>query len=359
MRRRTGAALQMASDRTVAMTKSKRARVIDIAQEAGVSIATVDRVLNKRQGVRPVTADRVWAAAQRLSAARSGTALTLARRHDLRFDFILPAGAGPSMDNLRHYIEVAGRTLGVETRCHAVARMNPRVQAEKIAAAAGESSNGVGFHALEHPLVRDAVEQLADRGIPSIALLSDLSNSKRIGYVGMDNRSAGRTAGYLMGRFVRGGSGKVAILAGSPLYRNHEEREMGFRGILREAFPALEILNLVEGQDEPEANYRQIGGLLDRHAELIGIYSIGSGNRGVVRALRERGKIDAVTLIGHNLTTVSRQFLLDGSMDAVIHQDMRRAANLAVRALLARYTRTETVLELLPVEIFVRENLIE
>ena len=90
--------------------------------------------------------------------------------------------------------------------------------------------------ALEHPRVLEAVNTLADRGVSVVTLISDLSNSRRVSYVCIDNRAAGRTAGYLLGRFIGSRRGQIAIIAGSLSYRAHEEREMGFRHILREIF---------------------------------------------------------------------------------------------------------------------------
>ena len=338
------------------MSRAGRARVIDIAQEAGVSIATVDRVLNKRAGVRPMTAERVIEAAERL---RTGAATGEARRATgLTFDFILPADAGLGMVDLHGFIEQAGQAHGVTTRCHTVERINPVAMAQAIQAAGADASDGIGFHALEHPLVREAVDRLAVQGVPAVAMLSDLASSRRVGYVGMDNRAAGRTAGYLMGRFLCGAAGKVAILAGSTLYRSHEEREMGFRSVVRDSFPALQTMELLVGKDAPEANYAHTTELLNHHADLLGIYNLGSGNRGIVQALRERGAKSTVTFIGHNLTSATREYLLEGAMDAIIHRDLAREAQAAVQMLLNQHGASPAVFGGVPVEIFVRENII-
>ncbi|KAG1274906.1 hypothetical protein G6F64_015013 [Rhizopus arrhizus] len=82
--------------------------------------------------------------------------------------------------------------------------------------------------ALEHPVVREAVNTLAQQGVPTVTLISDLANSARTAYVGLDNRAAGRTAGYLIARFIGLRAAHVALIAGSRHYRAHEERESGF-----------------------------------------------------------------------------------------------------------------------------------
>ncbi|MFY8145905.1 MAG: LacI family DNA-binding transcriptional regulator, partial [Rhodobacter sp.] len=67
-----------------------RPTVNDIAREAGVSLATVDRVLNDRPGVRAKTAEAVQAAIRRIGYVRDVAAANLARQRDYRLAFVLP-----------------------------------------------------------------------------------------------------------------------------------------------------------------------------------------------------------------------------------------------------------------------------
>ena len=185
--------------------------------------------------------------------------------------------------------------------------------------------------ALEHPLVREAVNTLAVKGVPTVTLISDLSASDRVAYVGLDNRAAGRTAGYLLGRFAGRRSGKVAMIAGSLSYRAHEEREAGFLHIIEEMFPSMQVVGLREGQDDAEKNFMQTRVLLAQHPDLIGIYNIGGASDGVARALREAGREHQVQFVGHGLTPDTRALLMDGTMDAVITQSPQTAMMNCVR----------------------------
>ncbi|MES1162949.1 MAG: substrate-binding domain-containing protein, partial [Rhizobacter sp.] len=149
---------------------------------------------------------------------------------------------------------------------------------------------------------------------------SDLSHSRRVAYVGLDNRAVGRTVGHLVGRFVGPRKGKVATIAGSLSYRGHEEREMGFLYAMREMFPELEVVGVREGRDDAEQNYRLARSLLEAHPDLIGLYNIGGASDGVARALKQAGREHKVVFIGNGLTPDTRALLIDGSMDAVITQ---------------------------------------
>ncbi|PMZ24099.1 LacI family transcriptional regulator, partial [Pseudomonas sp. FW306-02-F04-BA] len=90
---------------------------------------------------------------------------------------------------------------------------------------------------------------LVEAGIRLVTLVSDVPAAPRSAYVGIDNRVAGRTAALLMGRFLGGRTGHLAMMVGSRSYRGHEEREMGFRSVLSEEFPHLTVSSAVDIND--------------------------------------------------------------------------------------------------------------
>ncbi|VTU30532.1 Maltose operon transcriptional repressor [Variovorax sp. PBS-H4] len=299
-----------------------RARVVDIARAAGVSTATVDRVLNKRSGVRDATVQRVLRAAGELDYLPGQLPHTALAPKPLRLSVLLPAGTNRfirMLGDMVGYSEEHWAPFNVRCRTEFIESFNP----QELAAALrrhGRRSDGIAVMALEHPAVREAVAELAEQGVPVITLISDLSNSPRVAYIGLDNRAAGRTAGYLIGRFIGVRSAKVALIAGSLSYRAHEEREAGFLHVIEEMFSHLSVVGLREGHDDAEQNYRQTRALLDQHPELCGIYNIGGASDGVARALKEAGRDQKIAFIGHGLTPDTRALLVDGSLDAVITQ---------------------------------------
>ncbi len=300
--------------------------------EAGVSNATVDRVLNGRAGVRGRTRDVVIEAARRLGYIADESARDPApvATTPATLDFVLPAGANSFMRKLG--AEISSQALerdDISARIHLVEGFNPDTLAAKLCEFEGRSS-GVGVIAIDHPTVRDAIRRLARSGVPIVTLVSDIQHVPRVGYVGIDNRTAGRLAGYLMSRFLGPGRHKVALFAGSVSYRGHEEREMGFRHIASEHAEQLEVVGFSEIRDDDERAYAAATELLAQHADLSAIYNIGAGNRGIARALRETGRADAVVFIGHDLTDYTKEFLLAGVMDAVIDQNPRVEAREAL-----------------------------
>ena len=263
------------------------ATIADIARGSGVSTATVDRVLHGRGGVRAVTAGRVLKMAARLDYLPKAELAELARPRPLEIAFLLPAGTNRYLRMLADTIGFAADHLGpynVNCRCTIIEGFDARHLAETLLAH-GERADGIAFMALDHPRVREAVASLSGRNVPVVTVVSDLSHSKRVAYVGLDNRAAGRTAALLLGRFMGVRAGTVALIAGSRSYRAHEERESGFLSLMEELHPDIEVAGLREGHDDAERNYRQTLVLLGRYPHLRGIYNIGGASDGVARAL--------------------------------------------------------------------------
>lgn len=305
-----------------------RTTVIDIAREAGVSVATVDRVLNDRPGVKARTREIVTEVARRL-----GYLPESATSAPVRLRFVLPPGTNSFVAGLAQHIEeLAGMREGLAVRIDSIARLEPDLLAQAISDGIG-ACDGMGVIALDHPAVREAMRKALASGVQLVTLASDISDVGRIGYVGIDNRQAGRLAGYVLGRFLGGRGGKVAVFAGSLAYRGHEEREMGFRHILRTEFPDLEILALSEVRDEQERAFAMAQAVLDATPDLAGIYNIGAGNEGIAQALLQHGRAGKVLFVGHEATPANRDLLLAGTMDALIDQNPRVEAREALNLL--------------------------
>ncbi|MGJ8586107.1 MAG: LacI family DNA-binding transcriptional regulator [Marinosulfonomonas sp.] len=345
----------MASDRKYRVT------VESVAERAGVSTATVDRVLNQRSGVRRMTAKRVLQAASELGYIDEYDGATLELGPKARIAFLLPKGTN-------RYINMLGRTIVGMTDEFAKAGMRPTIEyissfnADALAKAMrrqAKTADGLAIMAIDHPSVREMVNRLAQEGKPIATVISDTTATSRVAYFGLDNRAAGRMAGYLIGRFLPGGEGKVAMVAGSRTYRAHGDREMGFMDINHEMFPGVEVVDVREGQDDDQSNYHHVRSLLTQHPDIRAIYNIGGAATGVGKALRYMKRNKDVVFVGHGLTDDTREMLLDGTMSAVITQDAVDTVTRCIR--LFSDIRSEGAPPRLPepmrIEVVFRENL--
>lgn len=340
------------------------ARLQDVAREAGVSLATVDRVLNGRPGVRERTVQRVQAVVQRLAYRPDPSAARLARPHPFRLAFLLPEGNNSFVAMLRAELEALAPWLA-ERRARAQVALADEFQPAQAAAAiqrlAGQCDAAV-LMCQDHPLVRHAIEALAASGVVVVTLVSDVPTPGRAHFVGIDNVAAGRTAGTLVGRFVprpMQGRAKIGVVLGSPWLRDHAERLFGFQQLLAAEHPHVEVLAPLEGQDRSELTEALVRELLAREPELAGLYSIGAGNPGIDAGLKAAGAAGRVVWVCHELTPQARIALLDGTAAAVINQSAAHEMRSACRVALARlgHERLLPDQERVRIDIFLKDNL--
>ena len=338
-----------------------RATLEHVAQVAQVSLATADRVLNKRPGVRAATVARVNEAVRRLGYRPDPSATKLARARLYRVAFVLPAGSNRFVGLLSEQIQANAewmRDQRIEFEVLAVNVFNPGELAKALLAQEGRR-DAVVVMALDHPLVRSAIDRLSQTGTVVITLVSDAPSSTRQHYVGIDNAAAGRTAATLVGRFVGRTPAKVAIILGSLSLRDHAERYFGFNQVLAQEHPHLTVLPPLEGQDDADRNEALTAQLFVAHPDLSAIYSVGAGNSGISTALRTAGRAQDTVFVGHELTPASRADLLNGTMDAVINQDAGHEVRSALRVALAQWSQEPVIAdqERIRIDIYLKDNL--
>lgn len=339
-----------------------RPTITDIAEVAGVSLATVDRVLNARPGVRRVTIERVNAAIARLGYVRDLHAANLARKRDYRMVFFLPAGSGQFLTGLRRTVEdtvPAAATERTDVTITVFAPHDPHRLAHALDTLDCGAVDGIAIMAPETPLLRDAIARLKAGGVAVVALVSDLPNSARDHFVGINNIAGGRTAASLMGRFICARPGRIAVFAASMQSRDSIERRLGFDQVIGESFAGLEVLPTIEGHDDPEALARGFRALLAAAPDLAGVYNMATGNRALIRLMAEHRLAGRVAMIAHELTDSTRAGLIDGVIDAVITQDLGHIVRSALRVLRATSDARAVVLsqERIRIEVILRENL--
>jgi LacI family transcriptional regulator len=341
-----------------------RASLQDVARTAGVSLATVDRVLHGRAGVHARTVERVNEVVRRLGYRPDPAAARLARNRSVRLVFVLPSGTNSFITLLNQQVTAIAPWLAeqrAKAEVQTVDVFSPVALARHLAGLQGRC-DAVVVMALDHPLVRAAIDDLVAHDTVVVTLVSDVPGSRRAHFVGIDNVAAGRTAATLLGRFVRaepGAEARIGIVLGSRALRDHAERLFGFEQVMAAEHPQLRLLAPIEGHDLSERTQPLVAKLLKREPALAGLYSIGAGNRGIQAALAASGRAQHIAWVCHELTPHARRALLDGIADAVINQDSGHEVRSASRLALARLSgeRVMPDQERIRIDIFVKDNL--
>ena len=230
----------------MAADKKDKPRLDKVAELAGVSSATVDRVLNERGGVSPKTATRVLDAAKSLGIGRI---LPSPYSRLFRIKFVMPSSSTPLFYRLKRAFEAqisqTSNTLIIDRVWLDLENSSDLPEAF----AKGDADAIVAFV----PETNSAIEAIAaatSAGIPIVTLCSDLPTTPRLAYVGIDHYRAGRAAGFLMAQMSK--KERFIAVCSDLTFRAESARIGGFRDALSEELGRSPTLEVLEGSAWPD-----------------------------------------------------------------------------------------------------------
>jgi LacI family transcriptional regulator len=309
-------------------------RIREIAAQSGLSTATVDRVLHERGGVRESTVREVRQAIADLDRQRSQVRLggrtfmvDVVVQAPPRFSAAVKTALEAELPALRPAL--------IRSRFHLLDSPAIGDLVAVLDRVARTKSHGVILKAPDVPEIAAAVAGL---GVPVVTLVTDLPASRRVAYVGIDNRAAGATAAYLVEQWLADRAGDVLLVRGHGSFRGEDERESGFRTEMLRRAPARRLLEVVDEEDRANAVHVRTRELLAGNPSIRAIYSLyagAGGNTAVVDAFRAEGRRYDV-FVAHDLDGENTALLRDHRLSAVLHhdlrQDMRRACQAVMQA---------------------------
>ena len=288
---------------------------------ANVSRGTVDRVLNNRGGVSPRTAERIRLIAEKLNYTPSITGRGLAvMKKDLKFGFVMTTwlldNSAVSRALKRKAAELSAYSITVLSRSYHQGNREELLQVLDELQAEGVA--GLALTPLEDAAVEEKINQLGEAGIAVVTYEHDLPDSCRLAYVGCDYFRNGQTVAGIV-RLVLNGRGKVGVLTGTPSSQVHGRRLQGFLQRLEESCPEIQVLCQRICDEDDVSTYSAVKQLLQDFPELDLLVLNVVSSFGSMRAVKEWGK--KIHIVSTNRVTEMEEYLLDGSVDAMIsHQ---------------------------------------
>ncbi|MGK5678115.1 LacI family DNA-binding transcriptional regulator [Actinoplanes sp. URMC 104] len=296
-------------------------RIREIAAQAGLSEATVDRALHGRAGVRESTVREVRRAVADLDRQRDQVRLggrtfliDVVVQAPPRFSATIRAAMESVLPALRPAV-VRARFHLVEESCVPVL--------ERVARS---RSHGVILKAPDVPAVVAAARALT---VPLVTLVTDLPAAPRVTYAGLDNRAAGATAAYLIRQWLGDRPGDVLVVRGRGSFRGEDEREAGFRAEM-----PRRIVEVVDASDRPDAVRDDLRTTLATNPPIRAIYSLYAGAGGNTAVVEAFDGHPYAVFVAHDLDRENTLLLRDRRLSAVLHHDLRTDLRRACHAIL-------------------------
>lgn len=340
-----------------------RPTIRDVAQVAGVSVSTVNRVLAGAEKVRDHTVRQVRDAAEKVGFYGVGAikAHEAAMKSTLRCGFLLLQPNRIFYKDLSACLVEAAKAVpdhDIQVRVEFAEDLTPQVISQKLLEL-GNSCDTIGVVAAVHPLVTEAIDELGRRNIPVFALISQLAATGSVNYVGPDNWKVGRMFGWAIANLCKA-PGKVGILVGNHRFRCQDMNESGFRSYFREHAPAFTLLEPLSTFETSAVAEEMTERLIAEHPEMKGLVVLGGGISGAMSALRSSGKAGQVVTVGHQLLDNTRQGLLDGTVSLIISDPLDKLAAETINSMIRvckSVTDHGSQTIILPSEIYTRENI--
>ncbi|TPO09950.1 LacI family DNA-binding transcriptional regulator [Mesorhizobium sp. B1-1-5] len=343
----------------------KRPTIHDLATAAGVSVATVNRILGGTVSVRPKTVQRVQSAAEEIGFYGLGAIDDRARKISphYRLGFLLQQSTRDLYQLFGKKIIAACRERRdevIEPVVDFVDILTPETISNRLIAL-GEECDAVAVVAADHPIVGQAIRSLKEMGKPVVSYITDQSAPERAAYVGTDNWKLGRTAAFLITQTTQG-PGRIAVFIGNHRYQCQDVSDASFRSYLREHAPRLTVEESRPTHEEPIEAYRMVAELLKTTDDLAGILIVGGGITGVLRALREVSpeRRSGIKVVCRDIGPETRKGLSEGLITAALCHPLEATSSLLVQTMIdvtGPQAQLATIQRSIPFEIVTPENI--
>lgn len=292
-----------------------------LAAACGVSVSTIDRIMTGRSRVKRATVEQVLEVAQEVGFHGVGIIRSRLRTEapECRIGLLLNASTRRTFLDMAEHAEQAARARH-DIRARVITHHLPRPEPDATVAALHQMADRcdvIACHCIDHPQVHEAVQDLAQRDIPVLPVISGLRTPATPGLVGCTEVELGRTAAWFIA-LLAGADGHIGLVNGGDLFRNQWAEEEGFRAFLREKNSRLSVLPAVSSDECDIGAARAVTTLLGQAGRrLRGIFVIGGGLEGAVNALRCARRSD-IFVVGNELTAATRAMLKSGQVHVIL-----------------------------------------
>jgi LacI family transcriptional regulator len=293
----------------------------EIARQAGLSLATIDRVLHKRDGATAAATARV---SQAINELNQQGELSVVKGRKFTIDIVMEAP--------ERFTELVRKALLLELpqlqpavfrfRFHVAEALSPTDILSLMQKIERRGSSGVILKSPQFSGIVEAIAKLAQKSIPVVTLVTDIAQSLRIAYVGIDNGAAGKTAAYLMGAWLPRRAISVLVNVSSLAFQGEVERVHAFKRALATSHPQHSIAIISEGFGKHHKTEKLVSDCLRENSAINAVYSVGGANLAILAAFNKYHRKN-LCFIAHDLDEENKELLLIKKINAVLNHDLR------------------------------------
>ena len=306
-----------------------------LAELAGVSRGTVDKVLNGRPGVKLETQEKVTAIAKAMNYQPNIIGKALVSKAPVKLGIILTPEYNPFVGEMLKGIKQAEEEYAMFNLSISVQMLSTLEPAEQIGilnTLKADGAQGIAVFPIDNEQVHTLANSFVDDGIPIVTVNSRVEGINSICFVGQDHEKGGRTAAGLFEKVLPAG-GEIGIIVSSYNLLCHKDRLHGFQQRIQNKSSHLKVLEVQENQDKRERAFEITLDYCNRYPNLAGIYMASGGVAGCAEALKVAQRESSVKLICHDVTPDVKQLLSDGILDFAIDQNPQTQGYLLVKVL--------------------------
>lgn len=353
--------------KTIAIaTMTQKIRIKDIAERAGVSVGTVDRVLHERPNVSKDAREKVEKALKEMDYKPNAYASALAYNRSYTFHMLIPKHESEAYWNeIEEGAEKAmeaRRDFHVDVRTHYYERFNDESFTNEYEEILSSKPDGVVIVPTDLALTRQFTDQLHEQNIPFILLDSYMPDLKPLSFFGQDSFASGYFAAKVL-MMIAYNEKEIMIMKqtkdGRVTSKQQANREVGFRHYMADHFPNIKISELVLPLGGSRKQYAQILEdffaanphihhciTLNSKAHLVGEFLLKTNRRNV-------------QIMGYDMVAKNAQCMREGSISFIIAQHAYQQGYSCIDTLFQAIVLKKKVgsINYMPIELIMRENI--
>lgn len=312
-----------------------RVTIKQIAEKAGVSKSTVGRVVNNLPGVKPDTKKRVQEVIDNLGYEINTVGRGLKSYQYEPSEIAVISNSNTFFESVKKgindaYNEIKDYNVKIEYYVSDTDDINSQISILNYLWS--KRVSGIIIRPRFSEEIATLIDKIIADGIPVIAFNTNIPSKKLLCFIGQDLNAAGRIAGDLMGKLLCG-KGKIAIITGSNDIWAFKQRIRGFKDVLSERFPSIEVADIIENYDIPQVTYEKTCELINTYEDIKGIYITAAGAGYLAKAIKDNNMVGEVKVISFDYDDTTINMIKEGLIDFTLGQEPQRQGYLSLKIL--------------------------